>query len=402
MSTKSTQRGFTLIELLVVIAIIAILAAILFPVFARAREKARQTTCTSNQRQLAASMQMYAQDHEEVMPPVASVWSDIKVDPGVLTCPTNGKTPPNSYVYSNMVASTAVGKVSDPSNELVTLDGATQTTGTGLYPNVAYLHSDLQYRHSGQIVSSFLDGHVGTSKDLSSLWLKIVGEYTGAGTISVDSTKPADDEAGKPSATMPSGAGSSLAYPQVGSHGYKLFNLTQPYTSPATFVNFTVVKAPFSTGGTTLATNIGTPSAIFNQTPAGAPANSELCGCMSPAINMKYNGVLNAGGYGSVGMSAGNSVTWQVKVPATDFSRHILTFNYVRQCGGATNHLYTISVKSNTGAAKENEIVIWPNGGKDLKIWQVQFIGNVDLTYTAKTNAGHPNCVQGPGAFFLD
>ena len=48
--------GFTLIELLVVIAIIAILAAILFPVFARAREKARQTTCSSNQRQLAANL----------------------------------------------------------------------------------------------------------------------------------------------------------------------------------------------------------------------------------------------------------------------------------------------------------------------------------------------------------
>jgi prepilin-type N-terminal cleavage/methylation domain-containing protein len=65
---KTSQKGFTLIELLVVIAIIAILAAILFPVFARAREKARQTTCTSNQRQIAASIQMYCQDHEETFP----------------------------------------------------------------------------------------------------------------------------------------------------------------------------------------------------------------------------------------------------------------------------------------------------------------------------------------------
>ena len=53
---EETGQGFTLIELLVVIAIIAILAAILFPVFARAREKARQTTCTSNQRQIAATI----------------------------------------------------------------------------------------------------------------------------------------------------------------------------------------------------------------------------------------------------------------------------------------------------------------------------------------------------------
>ena len=61
--------GFTLIELLVVIAIIAILAAILFPVFARAREKARQTSCLSNIKQIALSSLMYAQDYDEFPPP---------------------------------------------------------------------------------------------------------------------------------------------------------------------------------------------------------------------------------------------------------------------------------------------------------------------------------------------
>ncbi len=64
------RRGFTLIELLVVIAIIAILAAILFPVFARARERARQTACLSNVRQLNLAVQMYAQDYDEKLPPV--------------------------------------------------------------------------------------------------------------------------------------------------------------------------------------------------------------------------------------------------------------------------------------------------------------------------------------------
>lgn len=62
------RRGFTLIELLVVIAIIAILAAILFPVFARAREKARQTSCLSNMKQLGLACLMYLQDFDEMYP----------------------------------------------------------------------------------------------------------------------------------------------------------------------------------------------------------------------------------------------------------------------------------------------------------------------------------------------
>ena len=62
------RRAFTLIELLVVIAIIAILAAILFPVFAQAREKARQTACISNLKQIGLSVQMYGQDYDEVFP----------------------------------------------------------------------------------------------------------------------------------------------------------------------------------------------------------------------------------------------------------------------------------------------------------------------------------------------
>jgi prepilin-type N-terminal cleavage/methylation domain-containing protein/prepilin-type processing-associated H-X9-DG protein len=64
------QKGFTLIELLVVIAIIAILAAILFPVFAQAREAARKTACLSNLKQLGLGIMMYVQDYDEVFPSV--------------------------------------------------------------------------------------------------------------------------------------------------------------------------------------------------------------------------------------------------------------------------------------------------------------------------------------------
>ncbi len=96
------RQGFTLIELLVVIAIIAILAAILFPVFARAREKARQSSCLSNVKQLALSFMMYLQDYDSSYPLPQADGAGIswarRVDPyvknrQVFICPSDSHAP---------------------------------------------------------------------------------------------------------------------------------------------------------------------------------------------------------------------------------------------------------------------------------------------------------------------
>jgi prepilin-type N-terminal cleavage/methylation domain-containing protein/prepilin-type processing-associated H-X9-DG protein len=93
------RRGFTLIELLVVIAIIAILAAILFPVFAQAREKARAAACLSNVKQVGLALNMYTQDYDEVLPFAYNFWG-----PGTYTIAgrvyttTNGLVPPQMYL----------------------------------------------------------------------------------------------------------------------------------------------------------------------------------------------------------------------------------------------------------------------------------------------------------------
>jgi len=96
---KSRKQGFTLIELLVVIAIIAILAAILFPVFAQARAKARQAACLSNNKQLGLALQMYTQDYDETLPPqdhnynivglnIQNLLNPYAKNMGIWTCPS--------------------------------------------------------------------------------------------------------------------------------------------------------------------------------------------------------------------------------------------------------------------------------------------------------------------------
>ncbi len=97
---KGRTRGFTLIELLVVIAIIAILAAILFPVFAQAREKARQVSCLSDMKQLGLAITQYVQDYDEMYPPAVD-WNHEYADPAYPAAHWQQKIVP--YVKANGV-----------------------------------------------------------------------------------------------------------------------------------------------------------------------------------------------------------------------------------------------------------------------------------------------------------
>jgi prepilin-type N-terminal cleavage/methylation domain-containing protein len=127
---RCNKQGFTLIELLVVIAIIAILAAILFPVFAKAREKARQTNCMNNQRQIAVALSMYIQDNEETFIPDTgrNAWSTVLAqynEPSVYDCPTKtgkGKNTNPEYGFNRFLFGAALGDVSKPAAALMLAD----------------------------------------------------------------------------------------------------------------------------------------------------------------------------------------------------------------------------------------------------------------------------------------
>jgi prepilin-type N-terminal cleavage/methylation domain-containing protein/prepilin-type processing-associated H-X9-DG protein len=172
-------RGFTLIELLVVIAIIAILAAILFPVFGKAREKARQTTCSNNQRQLAIAAQLFAQDNDDILPEEATVWGDLKIDKGILACPSKAKTR-NGYVFNRNVCGMAIAEMADPSREIISMDGQHAATPAPAltYANLGYAAADVDLsRHGGRCIASYADGHVEpTTNTLDTVvWVSCIG-----------------------------------------------------------------------------------------------------------------------------------------------------------------------------------------------------------------------------------
>jgi len=202
------RKGFTLIELLVVIAIIAILAAILFPVFAKAREKARQSSCLSNMKQLALATLQYAQDYDERLPmrwqasdpnfTIPSMiepyiknrqvfqcpsWSTTRTHTGIGTyqlsytwpggfpahpaspCPTCGRSCSNNAFPFDGYTAYALAVIDAPANTIMIYE---LKEGAGGCDHDSALHTYYQARaqdpnyqvHNGGNNFAFLDGHV--------------------------------------------------------------------------------------------------------------------------------------------------------------------------------------------------------------------------------------------------
>jgi prepilin-type N-terminal cleavage/methylation domain-containing protein/prepilin-type processing-associated H-X9-DG protein len=182
MSRKS--HGFTLIELLVVIAIIAILAAILFPVFARAQAKAQQTTCLSNVKQLALALVMYGSDNDQLFPvsidnsngTILQQW-DREIytyvnNYQIFYCPSTkmykpGNWPSVDYAFNNNLSKTPSNWIQEPAKVLLVFDGMgtnAQSYGStdmdAMYcSNKVASYDNMTIRHDGGANYGFADGH---------------------------------------------------------------------------------------------------------------------------------------------------------------------------------------------------------------------------------------------------
>jgi prepilin-type N-terminal cleavage/methylation domain-containing protein/prepilin-type processing-associated H-X9-DG protein len=179
------RKGFTLIELLVVIAIIAILAAILFPVFARAKEAAKSSSCLSNLRQLGMSVRLYMGDSDDLVPPAAYANND-----QIWWCPSSSLaktdesgTPTSHYGYNSFYLSglnidfsnfAAPQPISDstigsPSETILLTDSRTSVEGSWCGDDGKHLLPPSQAaadcwgkpdpRHNGGLNILWIDGH---------------------------------------------------------------------------------------------------------------------------------------------------------------------------------------------------------------------------------------------------
>lgn len=181
------RHGFTLVELLVVIAIIAILAAIIFPVLAKAREKATQTSCMSNLKQIGLAVLQYATDHDQRLPRMGSyAWNSnqdampwqwyIAIDRylgdhELLKCPS--RTAEVGYIGCCRGLGYNLGQFNKPSKTIIIVDGwgvaygkaagtkyCTDWFGTG---HCSYRDPACKlptYIHNGGVNALYVDGHV--------------------------------------------------------------------------------------------------------------------------------------------------------------------------------------------------------------------------------------------------
>lgn len=219
MSHTASQRarGFTLIELLVVIAIIALLAAILFPVFARARENARRASCQSNLKQIALGVKQYSQDYDEKFPIETVTTSDPNIgwagtiqpyvkSEQIFQCPSSTTPPPTAATLTG-----SSGRLNDPNftdyyynynlgdqNEaILAYSSNTVMLGDGLGGAADYNRTSTDnggQRHFEGGNYAFADGHV--------KWLKPVNVLSGStGNCS---------SGGVPGANSPNGSNSTF------------------------------------------------------------------------------------------------------------------------------------------------------------------------------------------------
>lgn len=170
------RSGFTLIELLVVIAIIAILAAILFPVFAKAREKARQSSCLSNFKQIALGILSYAQDYDERLPrqyydvaaPYAWEWCNTGdytnyqdyITPYVknsqiFKCPSTQLSAEACTAYNSFLIGKSLGTFNSASTMVMIVDSTSEWLDDGRTAEGNRVDS----RHNDGLNANFVDGH---------------------------------------------------------------------------------------------------------------------------------------------------------------------------------------------------------------------------------------------------
>jgi prepilin-type N-terminal cleavage/methylation domain-containing protein/prepilin-type processing-associated H-X9-DG protein len=186
----AARQGFTLIELLVVIAIISILASILFPVFARAREKGRQTACISNLRQMSLAINMYAQDYDEIITPGllgTDFWHDLIYpytrNRQIYACPSR-KDRQMGYAVNPLIMGQSEGVLFDPSVKILIADcppeaiGSTATSrGTEYWYNDmdndivnapddnSFKGNNMPERHNDGVNVGYADGHAKWAKE---------------------------------------------------------------------------------------------------------------------------------------------------------------------------------------------------------------------------------------------